>query len=201
MWENFLATTLMTASGLITKPSFTCAVELMKSHCISALDRPLDPIPSISCFATLLATQDVMVYRHLIYPFSPQVIFEATVSMERQGYIALDDIVLLNYPCCKYPFCSAHSSPADLSWAWGKCLAEQWKDVQFQEAQRIPGGVWRLWGRPAMRATETPIPCLEGHSYNNAAGGLSFALAEWLTITSSDRCAHSRVLLKLMCCY
>ncbi|KAK1880697.1 Receptor-type tyrosine-protein phosphatase U, partial [Dissostichus eleginoides] len=31
------------------------------------------------------------------------VIFEATVSEERQGYIALDDIVLLNYPCYKVP--------------------------------------------------------------------------------------------------
>lgn len=47
-----------------------------------------------------------MVRGHLIYPLSPQVIFEATVSEERQGYIALDDIVLLNYPCCKYLFCT-----------------------------------------------------------------------------------------------
>ncbi|KAI9548628.1 hypothetical protein NQZ68_007495 [Dissostichus eleginoides] len=31
------------------------------------------------------------------------VIFEATVSEERQGYIALDDIVLLNYPCYMRP--------------------------------------------------------------------------------------------------
>lgn len=41
--------------------------------------------------------------RALICASSPQVIFEARVSEERQGYIALDDIVLLNYPCCKYP--------------------------------------------------------------------------------------------------
>lgn len=51
----------------------------------------------------LPASQDVMVRSHLICPLSPQVIFEATISEERQGYIALDDIVLLNYPCCKYP--------------------------------------------------------------------------------------------------
>lgn len=130
----------------------------MKSHCISGLDRPLDPIPSISYTANLLATQNVMVCRHLIYPFSPQVIFEATISEERQGYIALDDIVLLNYPCCKYPFCSAHGLPADLYWAWGKCPAEQWKAVQFQEAQRIPGLKTR--GKPERGATETPVPCL-----------------------------------------
>lgn len=135
-------------------------VYIMKNHCISALDRPLDPYISISCFATLLATQDVMVCRHLIYSFSPQVIFEATVSEERQGYIALDDIVLLNYPCCKYPFRCAHSLPADLFWAWGKCPAEQWKSVQFQGAQRIPGGDWKVWGETATRATETPMPCL-----------------------------------------
>uniref|UniRef100_A0A7N8YM12 protein-tyrosine-phosphatase n=1 Tax=Mastacembelus armatus TaxID=205130 RepID=A0A7N8YM12_9TELE len=37
------------------------------------------------------------------WPSEYQVIFEATVSEERQGYIALDDIVLLNYPCYKVP--------------------------------------------------------------------------------------------------
>uniref|UniRef100_A0AAQ4NX77 protein-tyrosine-phosphatase n=1 Tax=Gasterosteus aculeatus aculeatus TaxID=481459 RepID=A0AAQ4NX77_GASAC len=37
------------------------------------------------------------------WPSEYQVIFEATVSQERQGYIALDDIVLLNYPCYKVP--------------------------------------------------------------------------------------------------
>ncbi|KAL2080557.1 hypothetical protein ACEWY4_024350 [Coilia grayii] len=31
------------------------------------------------------------------------VVFEAAVSPERKGYIALDDIVLLNYPCNKVP--------------------------------------------------------------------------------------------------
>uniref|UniRef100_A0A3B4YDQ3 Receptor-type tyrosine-protein phosphatase U n=1 Tax=Seriola lalandi dorsalis TaxID=1841481 RepID=A0A3B4YDQ3_SERLL len=35
------------------------------------------------------------------WPSEYQVIFEATVSEERQGYIALDDIVLLNYPCSR----------------------------------------------------------------------------------------------------
>ncbi|KAJ3609017.1 hypothetical protein NHX12_023544, partial [Muraenolepis orangiensis] len=33
------------------------------------------------------------------WPSEYQVVFEATVSEERQGYIALDDIMLLNYPC------------------------------------------------------------------------------------------------------
>uniref|UniRef100_A0A8C6VRF5 protein-tyrosine-phosphatase n=1 Tax=Nothobranchius furzeri TaxID=105023 RepID=A0A8C6VRF5_NOTFU len=37
------------------------------------------------------------------WPSEYQVIFEATVSDERQGYVALDDTVLLNYPCYKVP--------------------------------------------------------------------------------------------------
>ncbi|CAL8365115.1 unnamed protein product [Arctogadus glacialis] len=37
------------------------------------------------------------------WPSEYQVVFEATVSEERQGYIALDDIMLLNYPCYKVP--------------------------------------------------------------------------------------------------
>lgn len=32
-----------------------------------------------------------------------QVLIEATVSRERRGYIAVDDIMVLNYPCCKLP--------------------------------------------------------------------------------------------------
>ncbi|XP_061103194.1 receptor-type tyrosine-protein phosphatase U-like [Conger conger] len=32
-----------------------------------------------------------------------QVLFEATVSKERHGYIGMDDILLLNYPCYKAP--------------------------------------------------------------------------------------------------
>lgn len=86
----------------------------MKNLQSSVIDWPLDPIPPISFFVRLLVTQDAMVCSHLIYRLSPQVIFEATISEERQGYIALDDIVLLNYPCCKYPFCTAHSLPVDL---------------------------------------------------------------------------------------
>lgn len=81
-----------------------------------------------------------MVCSHLIYPLSPQVIFEATVSEERQGYIALDDIVLLNYPCCKYPLYTAHSIPADLFWAQGKWPAEQtkaWGPGSFRK--KFPG--------------------------------------------------------------
>ncbi|XP_030645199.1 receptor-type tyrosine-protein phosphatase U [Chanos chanos] len=37
------------------------------------------------------------------WPSEYQVIFEATVSSEQRGYIGLDDIVLLNYPCYKVP--------------------------------------------------------------------------------------------------
>lgn len=33
-----------------------------------------------------------------------QVLIEATVSRERRGYIAIDDIMVLNYPCCKCHF-------------------------------------------------------------------------------------------------
>uniref|UniRef100_A0A4W3K7Z2 Protein tyrosine phosphatase receptor type Ub n=1 Tax=Callorhinchus milii TaxID=7868 RepID=A0A4W3K7Z2_CALMI len=31
------------------------------------------------------------------------VIFEAVVSAERKGYIGIDDLLILNYPCCKLP--------------------------------------------------------------------------------------------------
>lgn len=34
-----------------------------------------------------------------------QVLIEATVSRERRGYIAVDDIMVLNYPCCKCHLC------------------------------------------------------------------------------------------------
>uniref|UniRef100_A0AAY4BKS7 Receptor-type tyrosine-protein phosphatase U n=1 Tax=Denticeps clupeoides TaxID=299321 RepID=A0AAY4BKS7_9TELE len=37
------------------------------------------------------------------WPSEYQVVFEATVSAERRGFIALDDIVLLTYPCNKVP--------------------------------------------------------------------------------------------------
>uniref|UniRef100_A0A3B3QAE7 Receptor-type tyrosine-protein phosphatase U n=1 Tax=Paramormyrops kingsleyae TaxID=1676925 RepID=A0A3B3QAE7_9TELE len=37
------------------------------------------------------------------WPNEYQVLFEATVSKERQGYIGMDDILLLNYPCYKAP--------------------------------------------------------------------------------------------------
>ncbi|XP_019905855.1 receptor-type tyrosine-protein phosphatase U isoform X5 [Esox lucius] len=37
------------------------------------------------------------------WPSEYQVVFEASVSAERRGYIALDDILLLNYPCYKVP--------------------------------------------------------------------------------------------------
>uniref|UniRef100_A0A8C2JMW7 Receptor-type tyrosine-protein phosphatase U n=1 Tax=Cyprinus carpio TaxID=7962 RepID=A0A8C2JMW7_CYPCA len=36
------------------------------------------------------------------WPSEYQIVFEATVSSEQKGYIGLDDIVLLNYPCCKF---------------------------------------------------------------------------------------------------
>ncbi|KAG5842982.1 hypothetical protein ANANG_G00183590 [Anguilla anguilla] len=37
------------------------------------------------------------------WPNDYQILFEATVSAERRGYIGLDDILLLNYPCYKVP--------------------------------------------------------------------------------------------------
>uniref|UniRef100_A0A672HR10 protein-tyrosine-phosphatase n=1 Tax=Salarias fasciatus TaxID=181472 RepID=A0A672HR10_SALFA len=37
------------------------------------------------------------------WPNEYQVLIEATVSRERRGYIALDDIMVLNYPCYKAP--------------------------------------------------------------------------------------------------
>ncbi|XP_015204204.1 receptor-type tyrosine-protein phosphatase U isoform X4 [Lepisosteus oculatus] len=37
------------------------------------------------------------------WPNEYQVLFEATISKERRGYIGMDDILLLNYPCYKAP--------------------------------------------------------------------------------------------------
>ncbi|XP_058853628.1 receptor-type tyrosine-protein phosphatase U-like isoform X5 [Acipenser ruthenus] len=37
------------------------------------------------------------------WPNEYQVLFEATVSKERRGYIGMDDILVLNYPCYKAP--------------------------------------------------------------------------------------------------
>uniref|UniRef100_A0A8C2GFU9 protein-tyrosine-phosphatase n=1 Tax=Cyprinus carpio TaxID=7962 RepID=A0A8C2GFU9_CYPCA len=37
------------------------------------------------------------------WPSEYQIVFEATISSEQKGYIGLDDIVLLNYPCYKVP--------------------------------------------------------------------------------------------------
>ncbi|CAG00052.1 unnamed protein product [Tetraodon nigroviridis] len=37
------------------------------------------------------------------FALSLQVLIEATISRERQGYIAVDDIMVLNYPCYKAP--------------------------------------------------------------------------------------------------
>ncbi|XP_041089936.1 receptor-type tyrosine-protein phosphatase U isoform X2 [Polyodon spathula] len=37
------------------------------------------------------------------WPNEYQVLFEATVSKERRGYIGMDDILILNYPCYKAP--------------------------------------------------------------------------------------------------
>ncbi|NXN40888.1 PTPRU phosphatase, partial [Rhinoptilus africanus] len=39
----------------------------------------------------------------LFWPSEYQVLFEAVVSSERRGYLGLDDILLLNYPCSKAP--------------------------------------------------------------------------------------------------
>uniref|UniRef100_A0A8B9W109 Receptor-type tyrosine-protein phosphatase U n=1 Tax=Anas zonorhyncha TaxID=75864 RepID=A0A8B9W109_9AVES len=39
----------------------------------------------------------------LFWPNEYQVLFEAVISSERRGYLGLDDILLLNYPCSKAP--------------------------------------------------------------------------------------------------
>uniref|UniRef100_A0A672SZM7 Receptor-type tyrosine-protein phosphatase U n=1 Tax=Sinocyclocheilus grahami TaxID=75366 RepID=A0A672SZM7_SINGR len=51
------------------------------------------------------------------WPSEYQIVFEATVSSERKGYIGLDDIVLLNYPCCK----DCHHGDMAGSGAWFQC--------------------------------------------------------------------------------
>lgn len=45
----------------------------------------------------------------------PQVLFEAVVSSERRGYLGLDDILLLNYPCCE---CHGMGPEAGLLLGW-----------------------------------------------------------------------------------
>ncbi|XP_077193279.1 receptor-type tyrosine-protein phosphatase U isoform X2 [Paroedura picta] len=39
----------------------------------------------------------------MFWPNEYQVLFEAVISSERRGYLGLDDILLLNYPCSKAP--------------------------------------------------------------------------------------------------
>ncbi|XP_048681507.1 receptor-type tyrosine-protein phosphatase U isoform X2 [Caretta caretta] len=39
----------------------------------------------------------------MFWPNEYQVLFEAVISGERRGYLGLDDILLLNYPCSKVP--------------------------------------------------------------------------------------------------
>ncbi|KAJ6663554.1 hypothetical protein lerEdw1_009633, partial [Lerista edwardsae] len=39
----------------------------------------------------------------MFWPNEYQVLFEAVISVERRGYLGLDDILLLNYPCSKAP--------------------------------------------------------------------------------------------------
>lgn len=63
------------------------------------------------------------------------------MSEERQGYVALDDIVLLNYPCCKYPSRGTFSIAADLYQARGKRSVLEWKVVQNGHAEmEVEGG-------------------------------------------------------------
>uniref|UniRef100_A0A4W3JB91 Protein tyrosine phosphatase receptor type Ub n=1 Tax=Callorhinchus milii TaxID=7868 RepID=A0A4W3JB91_CALMI len=47
----------------------------------------------------------IMVFNPLfaLLSVNRQVIFEAVVSAERKGYIGIDDLLILNYPCCKLP--------------------------------------------------------------------------------------------------
>lgn len=44
------------------------------------------------------------VHRAFTFASLLQVLIEASVSRERRGYIAIDDIMVLNYPCCKCYF-------------------------------------------------------------------------------------------------
>lgn len=46
----------------------------------------------------------IQTYSSYIHAPFLQVLIEATVSRERRGYIAIDDIMVLNYPCCKCHF-------------------------------------------------------------------------------------------------
>lgn len=51
-------------------------------------------------------------------------LIEATVSKERRGYIAIDDIMVLNYPCCKWIAVTEDAAGkkylAFFSWGGGK---------------------------------------------------------------------------------
>lgn len=55
---------------------------------VASARTPSSPAP-LSLFATFTSASSL------------QVLIEATVSRERRGYIAMDDIMVLNYPCCK----------------------------------------------------------------------------------------------------
>lgn len=137
-----IAALMVVSSFKKVKLPFTCAFELMKkSRHVLRRQGLWTPSPQFPPLPISLPLKDVMVWKHLIYPFSPQVIFEATVSEERQGYIALDDIGLLNYPCCKYPAARARTWP--LSRGGGKYRV---MPQRFKEPDGFAEGGLRLQG-------------------------------------------------------
>ena len=113
--------------------------------------------------------------------FPPQVIFEATISEERQGYIALDDIVLLNYPCCKYvlsvllvAYLLTFAEPRESVWLNNEKLFSSWKLNRFHNATE-----GNLRGFP----TETPKPCPSVMVAVMQWKATLFVLIEWLTFS------------------
>lgn len=89
---------------------------------------------------------NIVLFFHLTFSYlSLQIVFEATVSSEQKGYIGLDDIVLLNYPCCK--LCpSTHRNTLSLTFS------------------SLEGGVWP--GRPTRNEEQRwPIPLIRVSGY------------------------------------
>lgn len=73
-------------------------------------------------------------HSHLL-PFL-QVLIEATISRERRGYIAIDDIMVLNYPCCKCHFWQWTAITGD---AGGKKIKKglaDWAEKMYFKAAR-----------------------------------------------------------------
>uniref|UniRef100_A0A672R401 protein-tyrosine-phosphatase n=1 Tax=Sinocyclocheilus grahami TaxID=75366 RepID=A0A672R401_SINGR len=99
--------------------------QLVRTYKAAPLLSCASPMPSVGSLSCLFHMKKLSVTRQTVKTFctycvffpcclffffcltfsfiSLQIVFEATISSEQKGYIGLDDIVLLNYPCYKVP--------------------------------------------------------------------------------------------------